>query len=225
MPTLPLYIPAVFIITTLLTLFFLRKAVQNSTIVTGSVIWIGVQGIIALTGFYLVTDTVPPRFLLAIGIPILIVLYLTFSKTVNSWSLRWLTMLHVVRIPVELVLYWLYVHRQVPELMTFEGSNFDILSGITAPIIFWIGFTNKQPRKWLLLTWNIICLLLLFNIVIHAILSAPVPFQQFAFDQPNVAVLYWPYVWLPAFIVPVVLLAHLVAIKKLLGFNHKTGLR
>jgi hypothetical protein len=66
------------------------------------------------------------------------------------------------------------------------------------------------------LVWNFICLGLLFNIVVHAVLSAPLPFQQLAFDQPNVAILYFPYVWLPAFIVPVVLLSHLVAIRKLI---------
>ena len=54
------------------------------------------------------------------------------------------------------------------------------------------------------------------NIVVNAILSAPFTFQQFAFDQPNVAVLYFPFVWLPCFIVPVVLFSHLVLIRQLL---------
>jgi hypothetical protein len=55
----------------------------------------------------------------------------------------------------------------------------------------------------------------LLNIVINAVLSIPSPFQQFAFEQPNVAVLYFPFVWLPCCIVPIVLFAHLAAIKQL----------
>jgi hypothetical protein len=64
--------------------------------------------------------------------------------------------------------------------------------------------------------WNVICLGLLFNIVINAILSAPFPIQRFAFDQPDVAVLYFPFTWLPCCVVPVVLLSHLAVLRQLL---------
>jgi hypothetical protein len=68
-----------------------------------------------------------------------------------------------------------------------------------------------------LLVWNLICLGLLINIVTIAVITAPFPFQQLAFDQPNIAVLYFPFIWLPACIVPLVLLSHLVCIKVLLS--------
>lgn len=221
MQSVPLYIPAVFAATTFLTLYFLyRAAGKSKMVITISLIWLALQAGIALTGFYLNTDTMPPRIIVAIGIPLITVLLLVVTKKGSrmtaSWDLRWLTVLHIVRIPVELVLFWLFLYKKVPELMTFEGINYDILSGITAPLIVWIGFSKSNPKKWLLLAWNFICLLLLINIVVHAVLSAPLPFQQFAFDQPNIAVMYFPYVWLPAFVVPVVLLSHLVTIRSLL---------
>ena len=100
--------------------------------------------------------------------------------------------------------------------MTFEGRNFDILAGITAPLVLYYGFVKRKLGNTFMLLWNVICLLLLLNIVVNAILSAPFPFQQFAFDQPNVAVMYYPFVWLPCFIVPVVLFSHLVLIRRLL---------
>ena len=68
----------------------------------------------------------------------------------------------------------------------------------------------------MLLWWNIISLGLLVNIIIYAVLSAPFSFQKMAFDQPNIAVLYFPFNLLPAFIVPVVLFGHLVSIRQLL---------
>jgi hypothetical protein len=68
-----------------------------------------------------------------------------------------------------------------------------------------------------LLLWNFICLGLLINIVVNAVLSAPSVFQQFAFGQPNTAILYFPFVWLPCCVVPLVLLAHLTSIRKLLS--------
>jgi len=74
-------------------------------------------------------------------------------------------------------------------------------------------------NRRLLLVWNFICLCLLLNIVINAILAAPFPFQQFAFDQPNIAVLYFPFTWLPFFIVMIVLYSHLAAIRQLITFR------
>ncbi|MDZ7899625.1 MAG: hypothetical protein U5N85_16590 [Arcicella sp.] len=69
--------------------------------------------------------------------------------------------------------------------------------------------------KKTLLAWNVICLILLLNIVINAAPSAPLPIQQFAFDQPNIAILYFPFNLLPSVVVPLVLFSHLVAIRRL----------
>jgi hypothetical protein len=100
--------------------------------------------------------------------------------------------------------------------MTFEGRNFDIISGITAPFIYYFGFIKNKIPQTVLLAWNFICLALLINIVMNAVLSAPFTFQQFAFDQPNIAIFYFPFVWLPCCVVPIVLFSHLATIRQLL---------
>ena len=82
----------------------------------------------------------------------------------------------ICKIPVELVLFWLFIHKAVPQLMTFEGRNFDIIAGITAPIIAYFSFTKKMIGRKIILLWNLICLALLINIVVYALLSAPTPF-------------------------------------------------
>ena len=110
----------------------------------------------------------------------------------------------------------LFKEALVPELMSFEGINFDIFSGLSAPLIVYFGYRKKQWGKAVLLTWNFICLALLFNIAYHGILSVPTPFQRFGFEQPNTGLTYFPFVFLPGFIVPTVLFAHLVSIRQLL---------
>jgi hypothetical protein len=100
--------------------------------------------------------------------------------------------------------------------MTFAGRNFDIAAGVTAPIVALLAFRNGQPRRGVLLAWNVVCLGLVLNIAVLGMLSAPTPFQQLGFDQPNVAVLRTPFIWLPALIVPAVILAHVAAIRQLL---------
>ncbi|MEP6948049.1 MAG: hypothetical protein ABI863_02185 [Ginsengibacter sp.] len=183
-------------------------------------LWLIVQTVIGLSGFYTITDTLPPRFLILILPPLLFIIALFVTskgrKYIDSLDATSLTILHIIRIPVELVLFWLFIHKAVPKLLTFEGRNFDILSGLTAPLIFYFGFIRKQVGKKIILVWNIICLGLLFNIVAIAVLSAPFPFQRLAFDQPNIAVLYFPFIWLPCCVVPLVLLSHLATIRQLL---------
>jgi hypothetical protein len=202
---------------------FIRAANGNKTVLFILVAWLALQGFVGYSGFYTNTKGVPPRFMLSI-VPAFVGIILLFATSkgrqfLNRLNLQSLTLLHIVRIPVEMVLFWLFVHKTVPQVMTFEGHNFDILSGITAPIIWFV--TKNNGNRPLLLIWNIVCLGLLLNIVITAVLAAPFNFQQIAFDQPNIAVLYFPFVWLPACVVPLVLLSHLAAIRQLVVTSSK----
>ncbi|WP_092670273.1 hypothetical protein [Hymenobacter arizonensis] len=221
MENLPAYIGITFVFTTGLTVWLFYRAAHESRRVLGLVLlWLLVQGVAGLSGFYTATNTLPPFFLLMVGLPMLAIatLFITTRGQAFLKGLRIevLMLLHIVRVPVELVLYWLYLHGAVPELMTFEGRNWDILSGLSAPAVFYFGFVNKRLGRKALLAWNFICLGLLVAIVVNAVLSAPSPFQQFAFSQPNVAIQYFPFVWLPACVVPLALMAHLVSIRQLL---------
>ncbi len=230
---LPLHISLVFILTVVATLLLFFVTLKNSTseklkskstqIMIGLIVWIILQSVIALKGFYLNTHSLPPKFIFAIAPPILLIGILFATrlgrKFIDSLPLENITYTNVVRVPVELVLYALFFCNTIPQLMTFEGRNFDILAGITAPFIAYFSFSkNRIGRKWILI-WNFISLGLLLNIVINAILSAPFPFQQFAFEQPNIAVFYFPFSLLPAFIVPVILFGHLVSIRQLINFK------
>lgn len=222
MENLPTYISLVFALTTFLTVGLFYKATNNSkTTLIILFTWLALQTAIGLSGFYTVTDTIPPRFLVLVLPPVFLIIGLFTTskgrKYIDSLDAETLTILHTIRIPVEIVLFWLFNNKTVPELMTFEGRNFDILSGVTAPIIFYFGFIRKQLNRKIILVWNFICLGLLINIVVNAVLSAPFPFQKFAFDQPNIAVLYFPFNWLPSCVVPLVLFSHLATIRQLLN--------
>lgn len=220
MENLPLYISIIFGLTTMLTVWLFYKSAQHSKATLIILLtWLALQAFIGLTDFYTVTNTLPPRLIFLV-LPALLFIAALFivpkgRQYIDSLDLKALTILHIIRIPVELVLLWLAVNKTVPVLMTFEGRNFDILSGLTAPLIFYFGFIKKQLHWKLILIWNYICLALLINIVVNAILSAPFPLQQFAFDQPNIAVLYFPFNWLPSCVVPIVFLSHLAAIRQL----------
>lgn len=210
----------IFITTTLLTGFMLtRAAVHKIWIVVFALVWLSIQAVISLQGIYHLSPNVTPPKIILFGIlpMIVIILLLLFTKAgkryIDTFSVKRLTYLHLARIPVEISLYYLFVAKSIPEIMTFKGQNFDIVAGITAPFVAY--YADKLGKRTVLV-WNFVCLALLLNIVITAFFSAPSPLQQLAFDQPNIAILYFPFSWLPTFIVPIVLFAHLVSIRQLL---------
>ena len=230
-PNLPIYIASLFALTTIATLLLFTWTIRNSNteqtrnkatpICIAFILWLLLQAVLTLNNSYnLDTTSFPPKILLTGILPAIITIIIAFStqkgrQFIDSLPLKNLTYLNIVRIPVEIVLYWLFLNKTIPELMTFEGRNFDILAEITAPIIAYFGLTKTTLSRQTILLWNFICLALLLNIVINALLSAPSPIQKFAFDQPNIAILNFPFSWLPTFIVPIVLFGHLTSIRQL----------
>src|SRR5476649_1951580 len=124
MEQLPAYISAVFILTAVLTVFLLYKAGNSlkSMMIIG--LWLALQAVIGLSGFYTVTTGTPPRFGLLLIPPVILIIVQFLTKPgqrfIDSLDMKMLTLLHVVRIPVELTLYWLFLHKTVPQVMTFE---------------------------------------------------------------------------------------------------------
>ncbi len=208
-----------FVITTLVTLWFFYKAFTSKKVLFGIIIWMVVVSLLGLLGFYRNTEVFPPRFVFLLGPGILFVLLIFLTKKgrefSNALDLKWLTLLHIVRIPVEIILFYVFMEGLIPELMTFGGYNYDIISGLSAPIMYYLVFIKKWVSYKGLLFWNVICLVLLINILTIAALSAQTPFQKLAFEQPNIGVTYFPFVWLPTLIVPIVLFSHLVSIRLL----------
>ncbi|NVO85249.1 hypothetical protein [Hymenobacter terrestris] len=220
MPPVP--IALAFILTTALTLALLLWAAPRyrPALLLGAGLWLMNQAVQAWVGFYTVTNTLPPRFALVVGPPLLALVVVLATargrRFLDALRPDRLTLLHAVRIPVELVLWGLYQYQAVPRLMTFEGRNWDILMGLTAPLVYYLAFRRRWLGRVGLVVWNVLGLVLLGNIVRLGLLSAPGPFQQFSFEQPNVALQHFPYVWLPAFVVPAVLLAHVAVLWQLM---------
>jgi hypothetical protein len=230
--SLPDYISLTFGFTTVATLLLFVWTIRNSysertrkkatSIFIGLTIWLTIQAILTCKNFYSSdTNTFPPKIIFTGIFPAILTIILLFTSSkgrqfIDSLPLKNLTYLNIVRVPVEIVLFWLFLNKAVPELMTFEGRNFDILAGLTAPLVAYVGLTKQKLSRRAMLIWNIACLGLLLNIVVNALLSTPSPIQKIAFEQPNIAILYFPFSWLPTFIVPIVLFGHLTSIRQLM---------
>lgn len=226
MKTLPIYIDIVFIATVILAVYlFWRASGYSKKVLFILGIWLLFQSQLGLTGFYQEADTIPPRFLLMVMPAILAIIFLFTTsdgkRFIDSLDIKMLTLLNIVRIPVEIILLELFINKAIPEVMTFEGKNFDIFSGITAPLVYYYGFVKQKLGTKYILIWNFICLALVINVMAYGLLSTPSTVQKLSFDQPNIAILYFPYIWLPACVVPLVLFSHLVSIRRLTKETNK----
>jgi hypothetical protein len=193
-------------------LFFHWSNERPARITMLLLVWGLLQCVLAYNGFFENVEARPPRFGL-----VLIPGFMAIGYGLTPKALRWAaarrnlyisTFLHSVRLPVELTLHYLFTLALVPELMTYTGRNFDVIIGITAPIVGYLYYKGQLSAS-LLLVWNVVGLLLVGFILVNGVLSSELPFQQFAFDQPNAAMKYAPYVLLPALIVPLVIYTHL----------------
>ena len=218
---LPVKIYVVFGLAVIIGLFGIFKSTNyKRSVILTILVWVILQSVISLTGFYTQFKVLPPRLPLLVIPPFILVMSTVLSKRgkalLDGVDIKTLTLLQVIRFPIEITLYWLFLYHKVPQLITFEGRNFDILSGLTAPVVFYFGFVKKTLSYKILIGWNIICLLLLTNVVINALLSSPTRFQLFAFKQPNIAIGYFPFILLPSFLVPAVAFASIASLYQLI---------
>ena len=219
MSPVPLPLITFFLFTIFAALFGFALATRwHKAALALAVLWMVVQSAVALSGFYLHEKTTPPRFFLAPFPAFLLIAVIFLTRRgqgfVDSMSLKWSVLLHSVRILVELTLYWLFLYKQIPAQLTFEAGNVDILIGLSAALVWW-AFATTRIHKNGLLIWNSLALLSVLNALGRALLSAPFRFQQFAFHQPTVAILTFPFILLPAFVVPAVIFTHLAIFRKL----------
>jgi hypothetical protein len=179
--------------------------------------WMALTWMAADSGALRDWSAVPPRFgMLVLGI-VTISCAIAFSPLgrVLTRHLPLWTLIAVqsFRLPLELAMHTMSERGVMPEQMTYTGSNFDILTGLTAIAVAAAlrSGIGGRPLVWL---WNIGGFALLTNVVIIAILSTPT-FAWFGEDRLNVWVTYPPYVWLPAVMVTAALTGHLLIFRAL----------
>ena len=110
---------------------------------------------------------------------------------------------------------WVKVSQGLlPVQMSFEGRNFDILSGLAALPVGYFCFVRKTWPSWAVLVYNIAGLLLLLNVTVIAVLSMPTPLRAFHNEPANTLVGQFPFIYLPGFLVPLAYTLHIFSIRQ-----------
>lgn len=210
-----------------LVLMELRKAVDKTSwtdalkkkrfqrTVYAVAVWTLIISALAWSGFIQDYSAFPPKIMIVLAIPLITMISLLFSSSVKEILMvvppQNIVRLQVFRVFVEILLWMLFVQNTIPVQMTFEGRNFDILAGLTAPLAAYFLAGNRAA----LAVWNVLSLGLLINIVAIAILSLPTPFRVFMNEPANTIVGIFPYVWLPGLLVPLAYGLHFLSLRQL----------
>lgn len=218
----PLWLQVQFIVIVAVACYLAWRAVGRNRFAWWVLLpWIVLQAWLSGTGFYFEKETLPPRPIVMMMPLLAIIVRLVATRrrfyVLPALRLDWLNGIHVLRLPVELVIWQLYQLGLMPRLMTFAGGNYDIIIGITAPFILYYGLMEGRLSRAALIAWNVLGLALLLNVLVSGVISFPWQGQLVALDQPNRAVGYWPYVLLPAVVVPLALFAHVATLMNLLA--------
>ncbi len=195
-----------FSVFTLSCIILFGLASPNKMVIIPIIVWTLALSAVSSLNVFL---AFPPSFILIlVSILLLSISYYRLSKNANS-NVYYLLGIHIFRIPIEFTIFQLFKHNMLPIEMTFLGWNYDLFFGITAILFLVFSSLNPKTLKSVLFkAWNILGICSLLKVVVIGILSSPLPLQAMAFDQPNIAVLQFPYVFLPTIIVLIVILSH-----------------
>lgn len=217
--TMPSWTYFLFILALIISLVGIWRSWRSPMLIGVLIVLGALHGSLAWMGFYIVSEGFPPRPALLLGPVVLAIALLVLLPQGRAFLLRGdmvsLVWLSILRVPVELVLHEGWLQGLVPRMLTYEGLNYDILAGLSAPLIAFHLMRATSPSRNLLLGWNVACLLLLLNVVIRALLSFPSTFQLLNLDTPMILVQHLPWILLPAVIVPIVLLSHVAMLVQL----------
>ena len=195
-----------------------RKTKFTLSFLIGLIAWTSFVSIWSIGGRMGNFQNFPFNMIPVLAVPLIVIVAFTFSRAGREILVHIPTeniiRLQAFRFFVELLLWALYLENQAPLQMSFEGRNWDVLSGISAPIIAFLVTKGKLSKTGLII-WNIACLALLVNILTVAILSMPTPLRTFMNEPSNTIVTQFPVSWLPGMLVPLAYGLHFISLRQL----------
>jgi hypothetical protein len=200
---------------------FLVKAIA------GIALWIGLITVLSLSGFFNDFSRLPPRPLFLLLVAMAAIIIVAFSRPVqqilNVTPPHWLVYLQSFRIGVEILLWLSFTKNLIPVQMSWEGYNYDVLSGLLALPAGYLMARYPSKARTVGIAYNTIGILLLLNILVIAVLSMPTPFRYFTNEPANTIVGRFPFIFLPAVLVVLAIALHVFSLRQLLTRHVPVG--
>jgi hypothetical protein len=181
--------------------------------------WVLYTGSLGALGVLANPTAGPPRIMLILIPIVLFVIFLARSHTGRDLALSLPISLLIgaqaFRVIVEVFIHQLWSMGLLPKMLTYEGANFDIAVGVSAPVVAALLAHGRLSIR-IVLAWNVFGLVLLANIIVRAILTTPA-FQALITEVPNRALGMFPFTFIPGLMAPLGLVLHVLAIRALIA--------
>lgn len=163
----------------------------------------------------------PPRIPLFVILPAFVFIawfYATgkhrpFTQSIPIWQP---VLTQSFRIGVEFLILGIYLKGIGPVQATFEGYNFDIVSGLLAIPVAWLLYRKAGIARAATWTWSILSLLLLANIIFifNTLVLRP---QMWGFTQNPISAEFtqMPYLLIAGFYMPFAVFLHMFTFMQL----------
>jgi hypothetical protein len=161
----------------------------------------------------------PPMFLMILSVFIMgfgVGLSRIGRHAADTLPLVSLIGLQTFRLPLEILMHRAGALGIMPPQLSFGGYQFDIVTGLTACLLYGLMRGGAAVPRWALWVWNVWGWWCLLVITVIAVTTSPV-LRLFGDDPRNVNtwVLYFPYVWLPVVLVTVAIAGHVMVTRAL----------
>lgn len=164
--------------------------------------------------------SLPPKFPLLVFLPLAVGFIIFYRRSINSDVIKaipdvWPVYFQSFRIVVELILLYTFYAGIIPESATFEGLNFDVLMGVSAPFFGYV-VVRKNGSRIGQYVWNIlgIFMVLFVGFIIATSMYFP---EMWGSQTPIVSFEFieMPYLLLAGFLAPLAIFMHVVSLLKL----------
>jgi hypothetical protein len=195
----------------------------------GAVLYLGLIAAVSLSGVLGRLELRPPPLpLLAMGalsVSLFVALSALGARLARGLPLWALVGYQAFRLPLELLMHRAANDGLMPSVMSWNGYNFDIVSGISGLLLGVTLYLRTVPR-WLVVAWNLLGSVLLAVITAVAMAATPI-FRAFGDQQVNLWVTRFPYTWMIVMVAAAlfghVILARRLRSERVRGSNRQGG--
>ncbi len=163
----------------------------------------------------------PPRFVILLILPAFLFTGIFIYKNRNNSWLRqipksWLVYMQGFRIIVETLFVFAAARGILHPNVTIEGYNYDIIIGITAPIVAFLAFGKKVISEKTVIAWNYLGLLVLASVIFVFLTTTFFPgLYGSTSDLMPMEFTNYPYTLIAGFLMPVAVFMHILSIVQL----------
>jgi len=140
-------------------------------------------------------------------------------QALSPASIPWL---QTLRIGGGLTLFAAWASGVAPWGWVLSAGTGDILVGLGAAAVAALLGTGLAWSRTAAIAWNVFGLVDMAHTMVRGLLSAPGPQQRIFETPPNLVPAVFPFIYLPAFIVPLTILLHILSLQQLARIGRPT---